>query len=353
MAGADILGIGMTTAVGVGAAQTATSVRAGIARLAESEIRDRELELIVMATLADDDLPPLEASLAAQADLSLREARMLRLAAAALVEVVGDAAAVAQIPLLLAVPEADQGQAAPAGDRFLARLARQSGIAFDIPGSAMFPHGRAAGFHAFEAALRLLDSGEVGLVLVGGVDTYLDKARLAVLDRAARLLSSGDGFAPGEGAGFLLLGREESKRAARTGAFARLAAVATGIEPGHRESDEPYLGEGLSATLQAVFAAPGAPAEPVKSVFAGLNGENFWAKEWGTAYLRSRERFEDDFDLLHPVDCFGDPGAALGPILTGLAALGIQQGHVSEPCLAWCSSDREERGAALLTGASH
>ena len=352
MAGADILGIGMTTAVGVGAPQTATSVRAGIARLAESRMRDRYLDPIVMATLADDDLPPLEASLEARGDLSPHEARMLRLAAAALVEVVGDAAAVARIPLLLAVPEADAGQAAPAGDRFLARLARQSGIAFDVAGSAMFPHGRAAGFHALAAALRLLESGEVGLVLVGGVDTHLDKARLATLDRAARLLSSGDGFAPGEGAGFLLLGGE-AKRAAGPGAFANLAAVATGIEPGHRESDEPYLGEGLSATLQAVFAAPGAPAEPVKSVFAGLNGENFWAKEWGTAYLRSRERFEDGFELLHPVDCFGDPGAALGPILTGLAAIGIKQGHVSEPCLAWCSSDREERGAALLTGASH
>jgi 3-oxoacyl-[acyl-carrier-protein] synthase-1 len=348
MAGAGILGIGMMTAVGVGTLQTATSVRAGVARLAESRIRDRYLDPIVMATLPDDALPPLEASLDTQGDLTAREARMLRLAAPALAEAVGDRDPVAGFPVMLAVPEPLGGEAAAAGERFLARLARQSGIAFDVADSALFPHGRAAGFHALAEALRRIESGTADRVLVGGVDSHLDPAVLAMLDRAARLLTSGDGFAPGEGAAFLLLGGGESKRAA----FARLAGVATGSEPGHRESDEPYLGEGLSATFQALFAAPGAPTEPVKSVFAGFNGESFWAKEWGTAYLRCSARFEDGFELLHPVDCFGDPGAALGPILTGLAAIGIKQGHVSEPCLTWCSSDREQRGAALLTGAS-
>ena len=60
----------------------------------------------------------------------------------------------------------------------------------------------------------------------------------------------------------------------------------------------------------------------------------------------------DDIALAHPVDCFGDAGAALGPLLVSLGAIGIQKGYVREPCLAWCSSDRETRGAALLRGAS-
>ncbi len=353
MAGANILGVGMMTAVGVGAPQTATSVRAGVARLAEGPVRDRYLDFIIMGTLADDALPALEGSLGSHPDLTPREGRMLRLAAPALAEAVAKWPAAPRLPLLLAVPEDVAGKPAVAGDKFLARLAKQSGVAFDVAGSMLFPHGRAAGFHALAEGLRRLESDEATQVLVGGVDSHLDPEVLAMLDRSRRLLTSGDGFAPGEGAAFLLLGRGRHAQAGQPVPIARLNAVATGTEPGHRESSEPYLGEGLASTLQTLFAAPGAPSRPVKTVYAGLNGESFWAKEWGTAHVRNRDRFEDDLQLMHPVDCFGDPGAALGPLMTGLAALGIQQGHVGEPCLAWCSSDREHRGAALLSGASN
>jgi len=50
----------------------------------------------------------------------------------------------------------------------------------------------------------------------------------------------------------------------------------------------------------------------------------------------------------HPVENFGDPGAALGAILLGRAAIGLQRGYRQGPCLVWCSSDREERGAAMI-----
>lgn len=351
MAGADILGIGMMTAVGVGAAQTATSVRAGIARLAETAIHNRKFNPIVMGTLPEEELPALEASLDQLPGLTARQIRMLRLAGPALHEAVADVGSVADVPLLLAVPEALPGRVDPAGAKFLEHLAKQSGVSFQLAGSKMFPHGRAAGFLALAEGLGLIESGGAPRVLVGGVDSYLDLYLLATLDGEGRVLAQGvmDGFAPGEGAAFLLLG---PPRGAGGRPIAHIVAAASGAEAGHRYSEEPYRGDGLAATFQTLFAADGAADEPVKTVLAGLNGENFGAKEWGTAYMRSKEQFVDDMELQHPVDCFGDAGAALGPLLIALGAIGIQKGYVSEPCLAWASSDREERGAALLRGRS-
>jgi len=348
MAGADILGVGMMTAVGVGAAETAASVHAGIARLTESSVHNRRFNPIVMSAVPEAELPPLEKSLDQIPGLTSRQTRMLRLAGPALREAVADVGGVADVPLLLAVPEALPDRADPAGPKFLEHLAKQSGVAFEIAASRAFANGRAGGFLALKEALALLAGGTVSRVLVGGVDTYLDLHLLGTLDAEDRALADGvmDGFPPGEGAAFLLLGPRAP------GAFARVVAAATGAESGHRYSEEPYRGDGLAATFQSVFAAKGAADEPVTTVLAGLNGESFGAKEWGVAYVRSREHFVDDFALTHPVDCFGDAGAALGPLLMGLAAIGIRKGYLREPCLAWCSSDREERGAALLRGAS-
>ena len=53
----------------------------------------------------------------------------------------------------------------------------------------------------------------------------------------------------------------------------------------------------------------------------------------------------------HPADCHGDTGAAAGPLMAGLAALGIRDGYRRPPRLVYGSSDRGER-AALVVGAA-
>jgi 3-oxoacyl-[acyl-carrier-protein] synthase-1 len=335
----------------VGAKQTATSERAGVARLSESTICNRDFRSIVMALLPEEELPPLAEALEAMTDLTLRQRRMLRLAAPALKEAVADIGPPADTPLLLAFPEALPGRPAPAGGKFLEHLAKQSGVTFRIAGSCVFPNGRAAGFLALAQALALLDTGKESRVIVGGVDSHLDLHLIGTLDAESRLLADGvmDGFIPGEGASFLLLGAAAGERGGPP--RSRILAVATGTERGHRYSEEPYLGEGLAATFQELFSTAGVK-EPVQTVLAGLNGEHFGAKEWGTALMRSKKAFADAMRLEHPVDCFGDPGAALGPLLLGIAAIGVREGHLGEPCLVWSSSDRGERGAALLQRAA-
>jgi 3-oxoacyl-[acyl-carrier-protein] synthase-1 len=337
---AEIAAVGMTTAVGIGAAATAAAVRAGIAGFAASPVHDRRVRPMTLALLPERALPPLEPAVAKSAPgLTAREARMLRLAAPALAEALDAAGVAGPVPLVLAVPEPRSGRRPPAGDRFLDHLAAQAGVALDPEASRLIHRGRAAGLAALAAAAELVAAGAAPLAVAGGVDSFLDLHLLASLDLEDRVLAPGiaDGFVPGEGAA-----------GAGDSALAGIAATGSGAEPGHRASAEPCRGDGLAGAFQAAFAAaPDAP--PVATVFAGLNGESFGAREWGVAYLRSADRFADGFAIEHPVDCFGDPGAALGPLLAGLAALALARARIAGPCLVWCSSDGEERAAALLT----
>ncbi len=54
-------------------------------------------------------------------------------------------------------------------------------------------------------------------------------------------------------------------------------------------------------------------------------------------------------DLRHPADCFGDVGAAKGPILMAMACEGLRRGDYSGPILCFASSDGKARGAAFMT----
>lgn len=349
--GAVIVGVGMVTAVGIGATQTAASVRAGIARMGATSVYDKRFQPFTMGLVPDEALLPLVPPLAEVVGLTSRQMRMLRLGAMALREVLKDVQNVAAIPVLLGVPEALPGRSDPAGGQFLTHLATQADIPFNLKRSKLFAQGRAAGLIALKEGLEWIASGQATQVIVGGVDTYLDLYLLGTLDMEGRILAEGvmDGFIPGEGAGFLLLSSDKAVPSNKK-PLARVVAVATGIEKGHRYSEEVYRGEGLANTVQQLFESVPSDSEPVRTVYAGFNGENFWSKEWGVTYLRSKDRFDEPLRMEHPVDCFGDPGAALGSLMIALATVGMQKGHMKGPSLIWCSSDREPRGAAVIQG---
>ncbi|WP_437849993.1 beta-ketoacyl synthase N-terminal-like domain-containing protein [Sorangium sp. So ce363] len=346
----EIVGMGMTTAVGLTAPTTAAAVRAGVSLSRESSVLDRRFKPIVMATVPEADLPGLSPALDAAPGLTARQMRMLRLGGAALRESVAGVNRVDRIPVLLAVPEPHPGRPAVVGPSFLQQLTVQAEVPFNLERSRVFPHGRAAGFAALHEAIERLASGSDGYVVVGGIDTHLDLYLLAALDMEGRIRAERvfDGFIPGEGAAFLLLSSAGKGERLGRSPSARIEGVASAEELGHRYSEEVYRGDGLDLAFRRLFAST---AGTVRTVYAGLNGESFNAKEWGVAYTRHRERFAEGFTIEHPVECLGDTGAALGPMLVGLAAAGIMRGYRRAPCLVWCSSDCAGRGAAMVTGA--
>lgn len=357
----------MVTPVGLSARQTAAAVRTGIGRLEESYVTDRYGEMMVMGLVDAGELPPLNEDLADPDDpareLSPRQERLARLATSALLEAItchGDAQARPALPLLLALPEAHPETRQAVGAEMLEILATQTERPFDPELSRTYALGRAGGFAALDDALELLAARDrrldrrqpVPLVLVGGVDSYLDLGLLYALDGEGRLRTGevADGFVPGEGAAFVLLGPPGS--AARTGrqAIARIIGVGRACEAGHIYSTEPNRGDGLAAAFCALFARAGGggPSRNVARVYAGLNGESFWAKEWGVAQIRCAGHLRERLRVRHPADCMGDAGAALGLVMLGLAAMDLSRGRIDGDCLVWGGADRGERGAALL-----
>lgn len=343
-----IVRVGMTSSVGLSALQTAAAVRAGISGYRASCILDRNEERVTLAIVPEQDLPERSPALSGNG-LSGRKMRMLRLASAALLECMAEERFPEQIPLLLAVPDVHPGLLFDIGREFLDRLVEQVGAPFDVKKSRVYSQGRAGGLWALNEAITRLRAGAADRILVGGVDSHVDLMLLAMLEAEQRLRADGnfDGFTPGEGAAFLLLMRYESALRERREVIACIDAAAIAEEPGHRYSDEPYRGEGLDRAFRQAFAGT-TVVDAVQTVYAGLNGENFSSKEWGIAYLRHRSRFIENVRMEHPADTFGDTGAALGPMMLVLAALGLQRKYRASPCLVWSSSDKAERAAALL-----
>ena len=181
-------------------------------------------------------------------------------------------------------------------------------------------------------------------VLVGGVDSYLDLQLLATLDGEDRILAEGvmDGFAPGEGAGFMLV------QLAGGGAASAVKVYPPGIseESGHRYSQLPYMGDGLANAVAESLT--NVSSGKIKTVFSSFNGENFSAKEWSVAALRNQQNLDVDFMLVHPADCYGDLGAATVPVLMIIASIGMMKGYYTRPALLWASSEIQQRAAVYL-----
>lgn len=347
--GIAIFGIGMVTAVGLNSMQTFASVKAGISRFSETAIYDKQFNPFVMSILPDDVLPPLEEDIEKELGLTSRQMRMLRLASPAIQEAIEDIPDTESIPIFLGVPEQIPDRPEPVRENFIDLLCAQSKVKINKEKSRLFPQGRAAGLVAIKEAMDQLSSGTEKYIIVGGVDTYLDLYLLGTLDMEDRISSpsSMDGFIPGEGAGFLLLGTPDKSNALGKEPIAKLLAASTGFEQGHRYSEKVYQGNGLAETFQTMFSDINSNNK-IKTVYAGLNGENFGAKEWGVAYLRNNENFEEEYCFEHPVDCFGDTGSALGPLMTGISAIGLSKNTIEGPCMVWCSSDYGMRSVLTI-----
>ena len=347
--GAWICGTGMMTAVGDSAAQTATSVRAGLSRYAESSVHNKRFGPMTLALLPEESLPPLGDQLQQVPGLTARHIRMLRLAELPLKEVAGLVRSLEQAPLFLATYEPSTDAPSPLADAFLQQLQLQTGIPFQQEGSKLFPGGRAGGLQALDSALAFLEGDEHDLALVGGVDTLLDLRELSRLDQEDRVLAEGvmDGFAPGEAAAFLLLASDRGVQTSALSPLARVHPPSLAQEEGHRYSEEPYRGDGLAEAVSGAVEA--LDAGPIRTVLASLNGENLGAKEWGVALLRNSSALDPAHEIEHPAQCFGDTGAAVGPLLLALGAIGMSKGYLPGPSLVWCSSDGAARGAACLT----
>ncbi len=244
------------------------------------------------------------------------------------------------VPLFLAGPEPLPEMPLPMRSNFIQLLQLQAEIDINFEASKVYPMGRAAGFYALESAFQYLEVSAEEFVLVGGVDSYKDFVQLDSLAQVNRIQTESgqsDAFIPGEGAAFILLSSNERFR--NNGQVFRPGIAE---EIGHRYSDEPYLGNGLSSAFSQ--AIEHAKSENIGAIYSSLNGESFGVKEFGVACTRNRCNIADSFNHVHPADCFGDLGGATSIVLIALASM-----NENTETLCFGASDHEFRGVAVVS----
>jgi 3-oxoacyl-[acyl-carrier-protein] synthase-1 len=344
---AYLLDCNAVCAVGRGAEQIWTSIRTGIGRIGDSGVMDTHFEQIPMGLVPEDALPPLPPAIDAL-PLPQRARRMLRLGAPTLASI-AESAGPGPLRLFLGVPRVD-AQQQPWISSFAIHLARMANLEIDNAVSRVIPAGRAGALMAFELALQALAADPTRRVIVGGIDTFLDPRLLAEFEIDGRLAGAHatEGFIPGEGAGFLVLGSAQDGAPLPGGRPVRVLGAATVRDQGHRSGSEPARGEGLAAAIEKLRGSLSEAAQPVATTFAGLNGEAFDAKLWGVAALRHRDLFAPNMQMQHPADCIGDTGAATGAILAVIATAALTRGQRGGPALLWAASDHEPRACVLL-----
>jgi len=348
---AYIAGIGMITPVGGNAEMTAAAVKAGISGYQISDYRTRSCKPITLATVPDEALPKICDALNTSEVLSEQMGRMLMMAHVALAQTMDCYPADEPLPLILCGPTADEELPVPFSHKFFDLLMTQTGVKLDRPNCRLIGMGRAGVMAGIDVALKYLAEGH-DYILVGGVDSYRNYDLLLKLSEQDRLLAEGvmNGFAPGEAACFLLLTGKATLAKAFNGANLLLSTPGLAQEKGHLNSAIPYTGDGLAAAFRSALNNHG--EAPISCVYSSMNGEHFWAKEYGVAMLRNKQSMQEDVTHEHPMDAFGDLGAASGAVLVALAGLSLAQAGKPATNLVYCSSDSAQRGAICISQAT-
>jgi 3-oxoacyl-[acyl-carrier-protein] synthase-1 len=185
--------------------------------------------------------------------------------------------------------------------------------------------------------------------IVAGVDSFLVGATLASLDGQSRLQTAqnSDGFIPGEAGAAVLLGRENTP-----GAELLCCGVGFGAEPAPIGSEEPLRAEGLAQAIRAAMADAGMSYDDVAYRITDVSGEQYAFKEAALALSRTMRVRKAEFDIWHPADCIGEVGAAIVPVVLGVALAAHSKGYApGSGVLCHFSGPGRDRAALLLRAA--
>lgn len=339
-----LAGLGMITPIGANTEMTAAAVRAGVSAYEASDNFSHLAEPLTMTRIPQEVFTQMDIGI----DEGSYANHIIKMAVLALRETLSAHAFTKSIPLILAIPEELPDVTYIEPGLLIKHLVSQKELPLHAGLVRCFPSGRAGAIQGLELARHYLYHQRADYVLLGGSDSHWIYPRLGELDLAGRLLAPGnmDGFAAGEGAGFLLLTRHSQQAMIRDNHIVALCPPGLGEEPGHLYSKQPYRGDGLDQAFKQALAD--FPENIIRAIYTSMNGENHWAKEHGVAYIRNKEYFHDPVKVEHPADCFGDLGAAMAPVLIGLAAEDLFKNPKAQAHLVYSSSDGPARGAVVV-----
>lgn len=334
------VGVGAYTAVGISAPSCAAAVRAGIPGFAEHPyLYDRQGEPVIVASVPhiDEEVTGTDRFLA----LAVGPARE------ALVSINAHRRDIRQISVFVGLPPLRPG-CPPDLQQRLAEIFRRD---LGVSSVQCIAAGHAAGLMALEGALHSILANQAEFCLVGGVDSYLEANTIQWIEENDQL-HGGDnpyGFVPGEAAGFCLVCSQQAAERMHLRVLARVRATTTAREANLIKTDSVCVGKGLTAAFQKVLSDLPSESDKIDRTICDMNGEPYRADEYGFTISRLSQRFVNASDFEAPADCWGDVGAASGPLFLNLVvAAGPRDYAISRHNLLWASSESGERSAAVV-----
>jgi 3-oxoacyl-[acyl-carrier-protein] synthase I len=339
-----ITGLGATTSVGLDAVSTAVAVFAGISGFQEHpHMINQEGDPYVLAMVPSIDPDTVGVK------------RYIELVTPPILEALTPLQQLApdqcEIKVILGLPEHRPGIQDDLAERMASSIKSIYTEHYKITDVRTAFKGHAAGLMVLESASRLLIEGECEFCLVGGVDSYIDPDTLDWIEGNEQLHipSNAWGFIPGEAAAFCLLCSTNTANQYKLPIKAQLLSTATTQEENCIKTETVCIGEGLtSAVSRALKALP--DGMKINQIYCDQNGEAYRAAEFGFMLARLSEYFIDSSDYMAPADCWGDVGAASGPLFVNLVcAVDEKEYDDGQVSLLWTSSEGGERSASILS----
>lgn len=339
-ANVEVLGCTAVTPVGLTIETASAAVRAGISRVGEHP------------SLLDRKGKPVTSAQVESVSGTRAGVRATRLAEAPFARVIEPlSASLGPVPVLLALPEPRPGWG-DNDDREVLRSLNQVAVQQGLPITPRcVARGHAGSLQALQTAITLIEQGAVTACVVGGVDSYLDAQTLGWLDtqRRRRAEYVRSGFVPGEAAAFVLLGGPALRHQLRCATLARIRGVHVAEEPSTILGEDEVLGKGLASAISGAARESVTASNLIDDIYCDINGERYRSDEWGFALLATQQWMRDGTQYAAPADCWGDVGAASGPLMIGLATQAWQREHArGDLAMVWASSDRGLRGATVI-----
>ena len=304
------------------------------------------VQLVEDLDVLDNDGEPLSGMKICFSEELAGPARLTAMAHAVVDEATLTVEPEAKVPLLLCCPEAVAFEERPMEwpAQLLATVMSQAAFSVDRARSRIIARGRAGMIEALGAALTLLKDPAIPYCLVGGVDCFVDTARVAALVDDERLLtqSNKDGFKPGEAGAMLLLTNRPDQDA-----MATWLGAAAGSEEANRGTDRPVTGAGLQQAIIGALAQARLAYESLACMAYDFSGEQRYFEELVLASSRLAKGPVTSAAEL-PALSVGETGAAAGFLSIAMLAFLHAKGVHKRPSLAALTSDGPERGAVVL-----
>ena len=339
-----LVGVGACTPLGLNALSSAAAVRAGISAFAEHPFmidQDGERMIVARASYLPDGLIYYE--------------RLARFAVSAAKEAVTSLQATenftVQLPVIIGLPSKRPGIPGNLNSQVAEHFRIEMEAICRITNVEVIAAGHSAGLIALEAGWNKIRQGVFEFCLVGGVDSYLEPETLEWVEACEQLHSSTNayGFIPGEAGGFCLISSRQAAERLKLTILGEILSVASAREKNLIKTETVCIGEGLSKAFKQALQPIISSGIKVDYVICDMNGEPYRADEYGFTIARLSDCFLDAGDFSTPADCWGDVGAASGPLFVNFAAASKIRGYAKgSKVLAWTSSEGGERSAALI-----